>query len=544
MINSSFEVISGLQLRLKAKQRIIDEFKSGERYVKMEKEYRKNLRYVERLLKKAKYELGKAHAETISVRKAWMSVVDDCLKELDIMGKQLFDLQMDNARLKKELYEAKVLHEEEKEKNAALTARINKDHTNSSKSSSSNPNHATIYNSREKTGRKPGGQPGHEHHPRKRHQPDHTIPIQAPEEYLDKSMYTPTGRIIKKQLVKVHLITEVIEYQTPEFRNKKTGQRVHAPFPDGIVCDVNYDGTVKALAYMLNNECCVSVSKTQRFINEVSQDKLSISTGLISNLSKQFSEKTEDERNEIFLELMSSPIMHADFTFGRVAGKQGAVIITATPEGKIMYQARSKKGDEGVKGSPLEFYDGTVVSDHESAIIKHGKRHQECLAHIRRYMQASIENEKDKTWSADMLAWIKASIHYWNQVNDGMILYSETEAERLIAEYDRIIAKAKDEYDYVPPTDYYRDGYNTYVRMLEDKESYILFLRDPSVPPTNNLAERSGRRYKRKNAQVMSFRSQKGAEYFCDGLTVTESIKSTGGNLYNEITDRFNWTKE
>ena len=34
MINSSFECISGLQLRLKAKQRIIDEFKSGERYVK------------------------------------------------------------------------------------------------------------------------------------------------------------------------------------------------------------------------------------------------------------------------------------------------------------------------------------------------------------------------------------------------------------------------------------------------------------------------------------------------------------------------------
>ena len=52
MINSSFECISGLQLRLKAKQRIIDEFKSRERYVKLEKEYRKNLRYVERLLKK------------------------------------------------------------------------------------------------------------------------------------------------------------------------------------------------------------------------------------------------------------------------------------------------------------------------------------------------------------------------------------------------------------------------------------------------------------------------------------------------------------
>ena len=106
-----------------------------------------------------------------------MSVVDDCLKELDIMGKQLFDLQMDNARLKK-------------------------DHTNSLKPSSSNPNHATIHNSREKTGRNPGGQTGHVHHPRKKQNPDKTISIPAPEKYLDKTMYTPTGRTIRKQLVK------------------------------------------------------------------------------------------------------------------------------------------------------------------------------------------------------------------------------------------------------------------------------------------------------------------------------------------------------
>ena len=125
-------------------------------------------------------------------------------------------------------------------------------------------------------------------------------------------------------------------------------------------------------------------------------------------------------------------------------------------------------------------------------------------------------------------------------VNSGEEEYDARKAEQFIAEYDAIMEKAKDEYEYIPPTDYYRDGYNTFTRMYEDKESYVLFLRDPSVPPTNNLAERSGRRYKRKNAQVMSFRSTKGAEYFCDGLTIMESIKAKDGNLYDEITDRFN----
>ena len=76
--------------------------------------------------------------------------------------------------------------------------------------------------------------------------------------------------------------------------------------------------------------------------------------------------------------------------------------------------------------------------------------------------------------------------------------------------------------------------------MYEDMESYVLFLRDPSVPPTNNLAERMGRKFKRKAHQVMSFRSQEGADRFCDGLSITESIKAQGGNLFNEVTERFN----
>lgn len=103
-----------------------------------------------------------------------------------------------------------------------------------------------------------------------------------------------------------------------------------------------------------------------------------------------------------------------------------------------------------------------------------------------------------------------------------------------------ILATAKEEYEYEPPSKYYRDGYNTYKRMEESLEEYVLFLRDTTVPPTNNVAERCARRFKRKAHQVMSFRSQEGADRFCDGLSITESIKAQGGNLFNEVTERFN----
>ena len=552
---------SCLLLRIKILKDRVNVLENGDEIKRLKEQHKRARQADFRTMRRLETELAESRREATRIRDMWFEVCLDVRKECDKelaqkdreLEKLREELEKEREASKKErekkrdktreLYSVKTELEEEKEKNLALNARINKNHTNSSKPSSSDPNHATIHNSREKTGKKPGGQPGHDHHPRKRHEATCKVEIPAPEKFLDTDVYKPTGNTVTKQLIIAHVVTEVIDYSTPEFRNIKTGQRVHAALPEGVRDDVNYDGTVRALAYMLNNSCNVSVDRTRTFLMDVSKGKISISNGMICNLSKQFSEKTKEEREQIFEDLRTAPVLHSDFTFGRVNGKQGAVIITATPEGKILYQSRTKKGDEGVKGSPLEFYEGTVVSDHESAIIKHGKRNQECLAHISRYMQGSIENEPDVRWSGEMLAWIKKSIHCWNRWHEGAEKYSKSKVRELIKEYGEILDKAKSEYEYEPPSTYYKDGFNTFLRMFENKEDYLLFLRDPSVPPTNNLAERSGRRYKRKNAQVMSFRSQKGSEYFCDGLTIMETIKSEGGSLYDGITKRFNRVK-
>lgn len=219
-------------------------------------------------------------------------------------------------------------------------------------------------------------------------------------------------------------------------------------------------------------------------------------------------------------------------------GKQTAVMISAAGD-RVLYQGREKKGDEGVKGSPLELYGGTLISDHEAALVKHGSRNQECMAHIKRYVISSIENEKGRTWNHQLKTWIDRAISYWKSVSGGEGEDPEM-AEQFLAEYDEIMETGRKEYEDEPPNEYFMDGYNLWKRMWEDKERYVLFLKDPEIEPDNNLAERCARRFKRKNAQVMCFRSQKGVDYFCDGLSITESIKSRGGNLYQEVSERFN----
>ncbi len=174
-------------------------------------------------------------------------------------------------------------------------------------------------------------------------EPTKTVAIPAPSKYLDDPNFKATGRAVSKQLVKLHVGIEVEEYTTPEFRNQLTGQRVHADFPKGLTNELTYDGTVKAFAYLLNNECYVGIGKTQKFIKEVTGGKLNLSTGLICDLSRQFSERTQQERDEIFLKLFSTPVLHSDFTFGRMNGKQTAVIICAAGD-TVLYQGREKRG--------------------------------------------------------------------------------------------------------------------------------------------------------------------------------------------------------
>ena len=130
------------------------------------------------------------------------------------------------------------------------------------------------------------------------------------------------------------------------------------------------------------------------------------------------------------------------------------------------YFARRKKGHEGVKGTPVEDYQGTLVHDHEKTFYNYGAQHQECLAHVLRYLKDSIDNEADRTWNKEMRALVQEMIHYRNGLPEEAP--PDTEKVREYEErYRAILQKAKEEYEYIPASEYYKDGYNLYLRMEE-----------------------------------------------------------------------------
>ncbi len=390
-----------------------------------------------------------------------------------------------------------------------------------------------ITNNREKTGKKPGAQPGHPHHPRKPMNPDKVVEIQTEEKLKDNTRYIPTGKIISRQVIGISVVPVVTEYHAVEFLDKKKGRNVHSAFPSGVTDDVNYDESMKAVLFLLNSRCNVSLEKTTQFVSNITDGALSPSVGMISGLCREFSLKSKKEQDSLFKALLDAPVMHVDGTSARINGSNHNVVVCSNGAA-TMYFARENKGHAGVKGTPVETFGGILIHDHEACFYGYGSDHQECMVHIERHLKDSIENEKDLTWNKSMLELIREMIHENNLASaDGIPDEKIAEFE---ARYDTIVQTATEEYEDTPPSDYYRDGYNLYLRMIEYKHNHLLFLSNPLVEPDNNLCERKARVLKGKFNQAVSLRSFEHLTYFCECLSVLDHF-ATGNtdNLYQSV---------
>jgi hypothetical protein len=557
-VNPNFVYTTTLQYKVKSLSAKVAGFESGERYTRIKTEFNKRLRAKDCEIARLKNELTEARRETICVRKNWFETFDDITKEhvKEAQEKDLIikahaerilevERQRDEAKDKlrdklTELYDVKTELEEERGKNHKLQAQVERDFENSSIPSSMQTRRKKITNSREKTDRKPGAQPGHEWHGRRRLEPTKRCELPVPRRYANSPDYELTDEIRSRQKIGISVKVEVIEFFTKVYREIKTGKLFYADFPQGYDNDVNYDGSVKALLFLLCNECNVSHDKAISLLSEITEEDIKISKGMSSGLSEEFSSKTEKELKESVYTILSSPIMNVDFTNANVNGDSAQVLICAAPStAAALFIAREHKGHEGVKGTPVEDYQGTMVHDHDKTFYNYGTNHQECMQHNCRYIKGSMENEVGLTWNTKMLDLTREMLHYRNGLGE------EDDLDKNIVEdfeirYDNILKIAKDEYEYEPPSKYYKDGYNLYLRLQEYKKYELLFLHDKRVPANNSLCERLARLYKRKQKQAMVMRSFTSLGYLCNSMSVLYTLRTNEKNIYEQVTEIFN----
>ena len=422
-----------------------------------------------------------------------------------------------------------------------LKAQITKDNTNSSIPSSQRPNHKTPPNNREKTGRKPGGQKGHTGHKRKKLEPTEPVHHLAPPACVaGNPEYYKTGKKIIKQLIRVSLKLEVIQYEADVYRHHKTRKKIHAAFPEGMVNEVEYDASVSALLSLLHSHGNMSYDKISEILSDLTGGKLRPSKGMMADLEKKFSLKSVTDRQQIFNRMLVYPYMHIDGTNVRVSGKNGQVLIETSPAGTLLYHT-GVKGDEAVKGTPAEIYDGTAVHDGESTFFHYGNNHQGCLVHELRYLKGSMDNEPNLTWASLMREYLQGLIHYVKEAKDqGRTELTPCEIRSFEEQYEAFLELAEKEYaDHPPNRKYYIEGYNTMKRLKKHKEHYLHFLYDISIPNQNNPAELVARKEKMHSKQSGRYRSERHSQYHCDVLSVMESNMAQEKSRYQPLLDVF-----
>lgn len=534
-----YDILRGENYRLSKK---LDYYESGKAFETLQRKHDEELRSLKYKLQRSKAAyavLSENNRKNVNEIGRLRDVIAEKDRELDGLVKEYEGMLDEYKNLIDELRKQ---IEDMEGKMKKMSAQLNRDYTNSSIPSSKEENHKKIANSRVRSGKKPGAQCGHKPSFRKMMEPTepiiHLVPIEAaenPEEWEELTM----KRV--RQVIDTRMTVTCVQYEAHAYKNRKTNKIIYSAFPANVVNEVNYGEGIKALCCLLPSYCNVSIRKTAELVRSLTDNKLNISTGMIAGLPKELKDKTEEDRKEIVRRLMSSATLHSDATGIRVNGEKWNIYVTANNEDAI-YTLSKVKGVEGIKATPLRDYLNTVIHDHDISYYNETfsfSKHQECVAHLIRYCQDSIDNEPELMWNRQMKQHLQWIIHRYKAKE-----IADDEKEELIQTYDRILETAVEEYKSHPPTKYYREGFNLAKRLKEYRNETLAFLMsETELEYDNNLSERLLRQCKRKSKAVISFRSAESTSIYCDVLSLIKSADLQKNNIYQMMKEGFSRTR-
>jgi len=111
MITAAFLRDSSLQYRVKTLEKELESFKTGEKYIKMKEEHRKETGALRREIERLKRELEQAHKETRDVRDKWFATCDDIITEEDRNARKALEQIL---RLKQKCFDIDMKRHDEK----------------------------------------------------------------------------------------------------------------------------------------------------------------------------------------------------------------------------------------------------------------------------------------------------------------------------------------------------------------------------------------------------------------------------------------------
>ncbi|MBO6018487.1 MAG: IS66 family transposase [Prevotella sp.] len=379
---------------------------------------------------------------------------------------------------------------------------------------------------RKPTGRKPGGQKGHEGSTLKMTRtPDETEEVSA--NYCTKCGVSleDCERILDyvTQVVSIPdlkpIVKEIRHYITV---CKQCGERIqsHAPRKRGSNAVV-YDASVKSLVVYLSVVMFLPYGRIESFFKEVFG--LEISQGSFVNWVNDAKKNAAPAIEKIKECIMSSVVVGFDESGLYCNKRLDWTWIAQTVYFTLLFHGsgRSHKELESRFGNSFERM--VAVTDRHSAYFAlNFLNHQVCVAHLLRELQYLNELDTEQQWSRNVESLLQEAIHERNE-NPQVIIDKQTWLIKLDALLTENLEHMAEQFGQL------RKG------LIKCRDYIFNFLENPAIPPDNNASERGIRKVKIKMKNSGTFRSDKGADAFLDLLSIVETTKKHNNSPYAAI---------
>lgn len=379
---------------------------------------------------------------------------------------------------------------------------------------------------RKPTGRKPGGQEGHEGCTLKKVQtPDETEDIMA-------NYCTRCGASLEDCERILDYVTQVVSIPelkpiVKEIRHyimvcKKCGERIqlHAARKRGSNAVV-YDASVKSLVVYLSVVMFLPYGRIESFLREVFS--LEISQGSLVNWVNEAKKNAAPAIKKIKESIMKSAVVGFDESGLYCNKKLNWAWIAQTVYFTLLFHGngRSHKELESRFGDSLERM--VAVTDRHSAYFTlNFLNHQVCVAHLLRELQYLNELDAEQQWSRDVESLLQQAIHERNENPQAVI-----DKQPWLIKLDRLLTEN---------LEHMAEQFGKLKNGLIKCRDYIFnFLENPAIPPDNNASERGIRKVKIKMKNSGTFRSDQGADAFLDLLSIIETTKKHNKSPYAAI---------
>lgn len=393
-----------------------------------------------------------------------------------------------------------------------------------------------IQSLREKSGKKCGGQLGHQGSTLEQvGNPDsieHYQTTHCPRCNTDLTN-TPVIDVCKKQVFDIPEIVKpiVTEHQFEVKCCPCCRKRVKTQKSEAFKAPVQYGTRAKAVVSYLNIHNLIPVNRVVQIMKSVFGTPISEAT--VENTIKECAANVEPIVEQIKKRLKMATVKGVDESGFRIDGKT-LWAHTLSNDNFTHYRASEKRGD-----IPIDL-EGIVVHDHfVSYYAKMEKaQHALCNAHHLRELKAVEEIDKEP-WARDMARLLLFGHNFVQQKPQDITPEWLARYERI---YVQIICKGIAFHEKLgvfkkPPRgkNKRRPGHNLLLRLQGRADDVLRFLHDQNVPFTNNQSEQALRMIKVKQKVSGGFRTKDGATNFFTVRSYTATAQKQGYDVLGAL---------